>query len=90
MGRCKNLFLAICASLIPFIALNSAEIAVVSLAAGKEFREIVQLGLQNKQSYCTQHGYDFICAEESLDSTRGITWSKILLILKAMENNEYK
>lgn len=76
--------------LFPFATLVSAEIAVVSLAAGKEFREVVQLGLKNKQDYCTQHGYDFICGEESLDKARGITWTKLLLLLKAMENSEYR
>lgn len=71
-------------------ALFGAEIAVVTIAQGTEFKKTVQCGTQNKIQYCEKHGYDFIYAEESLDPTRPIPWSKIPLILNAMENEEYK
>lgn len=71
-------------------ALNSAEIAIVTIAAGEEYREAVKLGLKNKQDYCIQRGYDFVCGDKTLDPTRTIHWSKILLILKTMENEKYQ
>ncbi len=70
--------------------LRAADIAMVSLAVGDNFRNAVSLGIQNKQSYCDEHGYDFICEDELLDHTRTAHWSKILLILKTMENSNYK
>ena len=83
-----------CRFLLLFIVftfpLISKEIAVVSMALGKEYLEAVKLGLQNKQDYCAQHGYDFICEKEVLDPTRSLNWNKIPLLLKVMENSEYK
>ncbi|MBA3721548.1 MAG: class I SAM-dependent methyltransferase [Parachlamydiaceae bacterium] len=70
--------------------LSAKDIAVVSLAAGDEYQKIVNLSVENKNSYCQQHGYDFICGKESLDPSRPIQWTKIPLILKAMENPSYK
>jgi len=63
---------------------------MVTLAVGEEYRASVQLGLQNKQEYCEKHGYDFICGDKSLDTSRHIVWSKILLILDVMKNSAYK
>lgn len=67
---------------------HSAEIAVVSMASGDAYRESVSLGFKNKEEYCVRHGYDFICGDKSLDASRGITWSKILLILEVMKNKD--
>jgi galactosyl transferase GMA12/MNN10 family len=66
------------------------EIAVVTLAVGKDYRETVDLGIKNKRSYCNKHGYKFICGTRTLDSSRPIQWSKIKLILKTMENTSCK
>lgn len=68
----------------------SAEIAVVTLAVGEDFKDIVKIGIENKRNYCQQHGYDFICISESLDINRPIVWSKILAVLNLMKNKEYK
>lgn len=70
--------------------LLGGDIAVVSLAIGDQFREAVALGIENKRLYCQKHDYDFICEEKSLDKSRPHAWSKILLILKVMENPQYK
>jgi mannan polymerase II complex MNN10 subunit len=70
-------------------AVFASDIAVVSLAAGDQYREAVHLGIENKKQYCKQHGYDFICEETSLDTSRPIAWSKIKLIQKVMENPKY-
>jgi predicted O-methyltransferase YrrM len=43
-----------------------------------------------KKRYCEQHGYEFICAQQVLDPSRPIAWSKIPLILKTMENPAVK
>jgi len=86
----NSLFLKFFTCFLYFTSLTSVEITVVSLAAGREFQETVQLGVKNKKNYCAQHGYDFICGEETLDPTRTIAWSKILLILKTMESSQCK
>ena len=67
-----------------------AEIAIVSIASGEAYRDSVSLGLKNKEEYCARHGYDFICSDKTLDASRGITWSKILLILEVMKNKDVK
>lgn len=66
------------------------EIAVVTLAVGAQYKQAVYLGIENKRAYCEQHGYDFICFEEQLDSSRPIPWSKIKALQKVMENPQYK
>ncbi len=90
----RRVFVTVLAGLFgSFVLGNTAhasQIALVSLASGQEYRESVKLGLQNKQEYCAQHGHDFICGEKSLDTSRSIAWSKLLLILNVMENDKYK
>lgn len=68
----------------------AGDIAVVTMAIGKEYKDMVKPGLENKKQYCEQHGYDFICGEELLDPTRPIAWTKILLVQKALDNPKYK
>lgn len=67
-----------------------SDIAVVSLVIGSKYKEAVQIGVENKRLYCEMHGYDFICGEEDLDSSRPIPWSKIVLIQKVLKNSDYK
>lgn len=67
-----------------------ADVAMVSVVIGKEFKEATILGLQNKENYCKKQGYDFIYCEECLDSTRQLNWSKILFLLNVMENSKCK
>ena len=71
-----------------FIA--ASEIIVLTLAAGEAYQKTVSLGIKNKQQYCQAHHYDFLCGTESLDLSRPFAWSKVLLILKAMENPQNK
>lgn len=75
--------------ILPYFV-HAADIAVVTLAAGDKYKESVRLGIENKRAYCEKHGYDFICCEEILDSSRAIPRSKILLVLQTMENSDYK
>ena len=75
---------------LPKLTIEEHNIAVISLAVGSKYKKAVGLGIENKRRYCELHGYDFFCAEESLDSSRPISWSKILLIQKVLENPKYK
>lgn len=68
----------------------SSEIAVVTLAVGAEYKESVRIGIENKQLYCRKHGYDFICLEESLDKSRPIQWTKVLLLQKILETTHHQ
>ncbi len=70
--------------------LSASDIAVVTIAYGEDYQKSVRLGVENKRAYCQRHGYDFIYCEESLDLSRHIYWSKILLVLKTFENPNYK
>lgn len=72
------------------IAAAASEIAVVTIVQGAQYKERVNFGIENKRAYCQQHGYDFICCEDSLDPFRPIPWSKILLVLNTMENAAYR
>lgn len=83
------------ASILAFLFLavaqvHSADIAVVTLAAGDNYQSAVKTGIDNKRAYCQKHGYDFIVGTESLDKRRPFAWSKVLLLLKVMENPTYK
>ena len=73
-----------------FFSLHGSEIAVVTIASGANYRNAVQQGINNKSLYCNKHGYDFICCDISLDASRPVAWSKILILLQTMENPEYK
>lgn len=87
----KKAFHSFCSLLFAFSSLlHSSEIAVVTVAAGTEYNKIVQPGIKNKNFYCARHGYDFICHEQTLDPERPIPWSKVVAILKAMENPDHK
>ena len=70
--------------------LAQADIAVVTLVAGDKYKKTVSSGVENKRLYCQQHGYDFICGGKSLDRSRPIPWTKILIILQTMENSNYQ
>lgn len=70
--------------------LAAADIAVVTIAAGRDYQEKVRIGTESKAAYCQKHGYDFIYSEESQDPTRHIYWSKIPFMLKTLENPSYK
>ncbi len=82
------LFYLLC--FISSISLQAIDIGVVTLAVGEEFKETVQLGIDNKRAYCKKYGYEFICGEKSLDSSRPIPWSKLLLLLSVMENSSHE
>lgn len=65
----------------------SGEFTVVTMAIGDKYQKIVAPGIENKRKYCDRHGYDFVCGMECLDPDRPVSWSKVLLILKVMEES---
>lgn len=73
-----------------FSSAFASDIAVITIAAGAEYRQAVSLGLENKKKYCELHGYDFIVREEALDPSRPPSWSKILLMDELMATTSYK
>src|SRR5437016_1374629 len=70
--------------------LSAADIAVITIAHGEAYQNLVKLGIENKHLYCKKHGYDFFCCEDSLDASRPICWSKIPLALKILNLSNYK
>ena len=59
---------------------GASDIAVVSMAIGENYQELVAAGTKNKQAYCTLHGYDFINLTTNLDESRPVAWNKILIL----------
>ena len=66
----------------------SIDVTVVTMAIGNEYQKIVRKGLINKKKYCASHGYNLMIGLESLDNSRPIPWTKILLILQAMNQTK--
>lgn len=85
----KNIFFCLLSLGTHFLGAASS-IAVVSVAIGDTYREIVAETIKNKALYCNIHGYDFCYHETSLDPSRPPAWSKVLALLEAMENEEHK
>jgi galactosyl transferase GMA12/MNN10 family. len=63
------------------------KIAVLTLALGTTYKNIVKYGVRTKAEYCKMHSYDFITEEgneDCIDPTRPFAWSKLKLIQKYM------
>lgn len=82
--------LIIACLLFVFAHLSASDIAVLTLAIGKEYQEKVKLGIESKQKYCQTHGYDFLYSTQLQDLSRHIYWSKIVWVLMAMDHTNYK
>lgn len=82
--------LRILLGLFLFNSLYASDIIVVTMSIGNEYSEMVNEAIKNKEEYCKKHGYDFICLQQSLDRSRPIPWSKVLLLLDVMENHSSK
>lgn len=68
---------------------HAVQIAVVTMAIGKDYEKLVAPGLENKRLYCKKQGYDFICCTERLDPSRPIPWSKIKLLETVLDTKKY-
>src|SRR5579872_786488 len=84
-----NFFLKILALILFSFHLHAGKIAVVTMAIGSQYKDAVNAGIINKQLYCKKHGYDFYCLSESLDASRPIPWSKILVVQNTLKNKKY-
>jgi hypothetical protein len=63
------------------------KIAVLTLALGNVYKNVVKYGIRTKDEYCKMHSYDFITEEgneDCIDPTRPFAWSKLKLIQKYM------
>jgi hypothetical protein len=76
-----------------YIRKNSDEIVVpkrtmmITLAAGKNYRDEVSPGINSKIEYCNMNKYNFLLGgDEFVDRTRPIAWSKIKMIEYVIKN----
>ena len=65
------------------------KIGLCTLTIGEAYKERTKWTTVNKRNYCKHHGYDFIEDESIWDKSKPIPWSKILLLLKYIENYDY-
>ena len=65
------------------------KIGLCTLTIGEAYKEKTKWTTINKKSYCSRHGYEFIDDETIWDKTKPIPWSKILLLLKYLDQFDY-
>ena len=65
------------------------KIGLCTLSVGEDYKNKTKWTTVNKKSYCAKHGYTFIDDESMLDKTRPIPWTKILLLLKYLDEFDY-
>lgn len=65
------------------------KIAICSIAYGDKYRETVKYGIKSKLLYCNNHNYTFYDEKNILDKYRPIAWSKIIHILKYLDDYDY-
>jgi len=44
--------------------------------------------LENKRRYCLKHNYDFIVANDIIDRTRPVAWSKLMAVLRQLNTHD--
>lgn len=81
----KNFFLSV---VIP-LYLFSSDFVIVTATIGEEYKKITLPGVISKINYCKKHGYDFFALDHSLDISRPIPWSKILIVKQLLSNYKY-
>ena len=65
------------------------KIGICTLSIGEKYKEKTKWTTINKINYCVKHGYTFIDDETIWDKSKPIPWSKILLLLKYIEQFDY-
>jgi hypothetical protein len=65
------------------------KIGICTLTIGEKYKEKTKWTTVNKKSYCARHGYEFIEDESIWDKSKPIPWSKILLLLKYIDQYDY-
>jgi mannan polymerase II complex MNN10 subunit len=66
------------------------QIGVVSIAAGENYKKLVEAGMANKEAYCLHHGYDWMFSDQVEDPSRKIYWSKIALLQRMLDSTDYE
>lgn len=64
-------------------------VVVYNIDGGAWNSKLMTKVLQNKQAYCNRHGYTLINGNELVDKGRPVAWSKLLVIEKHMEMNQF-
>lgn len=64
----------------------AVRIDVATMSIGEWYQTATWPSYVNKQAYCEHHGYRFHAYTDSMDTSRPIPWSKVLIILEIMEN----
>ena len=59
---------------------NAINIGFITMAIGQKYIEDSKCGMITKENYCNKYDYKFINLNISLDLSRPIPWSKILII----------
>ena len=73
-------------TMLAISGLHSAQFDVATMSIGEWYQHVTQPSYDNKAAYCERHGYRFHAYTESLDTSRPIPWSKVLIILEIMED----
>lgn len=61
------------------------KIAVATVCIGESYIKNMWPGITSKADYCNKHGYIFILQTTSLDETKPLIWSKLILIKKLLD-----
>jgi galactosyl transferase GMA12/MNN10 family len=71
------------------ICFASDRVALLTMTIGDKYQNIVAPGTASKHRYCKSNKYDLIIGRESLDDSRPIPWTKILLIENYLKNYDW-
>ncbi len=70
----------------PLLTRRSERVCVVSLALGRDYRQMVGTCLQSQSAYCERHGYSQLeLGQPPPNPSRPFAWFKIPLALRALE-----
>lgn len=64
---------------------KAPRIHVATMSVGDWYQQATYPSYPNKEAYCEKHGYAFHAYTESLDTSRPIPWSKVLIILEIFD-----
>jgi hypothetical protein len=61
-------------------------LTIITLAIGADYKKGLKKALESKRKYAEKHGYKYIeASEEAWDRTRPVAWSKVILLLKILQ-----
>lgn len=81
----QNLFVLLL--LVFSFPVYAAQIHVATMSVGEWYQQATYPAFVNKTRYCAKHNYPFHFYTESLDTSRPIPWSKVLIILEIFEKH---